>query len=158
MGLKSYFMLPKAKQPTNKPTTVTVSSNRSAHTNSSYEAHTPDGSSPWTSRPASRITDKDLTDIKCQIMVSWLHQQQIEKTWFDSQAHDEGVVLKKCKGEYVCCPESLGDQSGEFCRAVEHLNVRVSLLYHILLSAAVRICTDHRSPPSLSTPVWSRSF
>jgi hypothetical protein len=154
MGLKSYFMLPKAKQPANKPTAVTVSSNKS--TNSSYEGYTPDGSSPWTSRPASRITDKDLTDTKCQIMVSWLHQQQIEKTWFDSQAHDEGVVLKKCKGEYVCCPESLGDESGEFCRAVEKLNVRVSLLHHILSSAVVR--TDRRSPPSPSAPVWSRFF
>jgi hypothetical protein len=71
-------------------------------------------------------------------MVSWLHQQQIEKTWVDREAHDEGVVLKKCKGEYVCCPENLGDRSGEFCRAVEKLNVRASLLHYILSNAVVR--------------------
>lgn len=60
-------------------------------------------------------------------MVSWLHQQQIEKTWFDSRASDEGVVLKRSKGEYTCCPENLADEPNGFCTAVEMLNVRVSL-------------------------------
>lgn len=60
-------------------------------------------------------------------MVSWLHQQQIEKTWFDVHADDEGVVLKKSKGEYVCCPEYVAGASDGFCKAVEALNVRASI-------------------------------
>lgn len=71
--------------------------------------------------------NEEMSDTRCEIMVSWLHQQQIEKTWFDRGASDEGVVLKKMKGKYVCCPENLADEPNGFCTAVETLNVRVSL-------------------------------
>lgn len=72
------------------------------------------------------MASEEMSDTRCEIMVSWLHQQQIERTWFDSRANDEGVVLKKSKGEYACCPENLADEPEGFCKAVELLNVRVS--------------------------------
>ena len=128
MGLKSYFVPQKPTQDSNIEDAEVVPSNKTDEGPApSSGANTQNNSTPWTSRPASFVTDEEMSDTRCEIMVSWLHQQQIEKTWFDGRASDEGVVLKKSKDEYACCPENLADEPNGFCTAVEMLNVRVSL-------------------------------
>ena len=67
----------------------------------------------------------ELRDIKCDVMVNWLYQQQMEMLWTAGDA-DEGVVLKKGRGAYTCCPPELMDEPYGFFRAVEALNVKVS--------------------------------
>jgi hypothetical protein len=151
MGLISYFVPQKPQQKSNqKIADDDAQSNKSDEVPVS-EATTPGVSSPWASRPASLLTEKEMSDTKCQIMVSWLHQQQIEKTWFDSQALDEGVVLKKSKDEYVCCPESLGDDPTGFCKAVQILNVRVRFHYSWSNVAIVFLLTVQVRPHSQHT-------
>lgn len=100
------------------------------------------GATPWGSRPASiyptgdfRNNDRDdLRDIKCDVMANWLYQQQMETLW-TAGAPDEGVVLKKTRGSYTCCPADLVEEPYGFYRAIETLNVRVSIVTIIIEKA-----------------------
>jgi hypothetical protein len=92
------------------------------------------GRTPFTSRPSSIFPDGDfrnttpegVADIKADVMVSWLHQQQVEKLWSTSLA-GEGVMLKKARDSYSCCPPSMrNDESGIFDH-IAAMNVRVRL-------------------------------
>lgn len=89
--------------------------------------------SGFPSRPASLYPEGDfrnspresMLDIKTDVMASWLQQQQLEKLW-STESPGEGVVLKKEKGSYSCCPPDLqGDRGGLFDSVVQ-MNVRVS--------------------------------
>lgn len=111
---------------------------------------------PWQSRPASLLASdglegQEITEMKCEVMVSWLHQQQLEKLWFESTA-GEGVVLRKSKGVYICCPEKLAEESTGFCSAIETLNVKVRTVVMtrvvFVLTALVR---DDRQDPCSQT-------
>lgn len=103
---------------------------------------TPGSGTPAWSRPASlypaggefrNSQSDDLNEIKCDVMVNWLYQQQMERLW-TAGGMDEGVVLKKTRGQYTCCPADIIDEPYGFFKAVETLNVRVRC--HRLLSAA----------------------
>lgn len=84
------------------------------------------------SRPASlapvgdfRMSQHDeINEIKCDVMVNWLYQQQMERLW-TAGGVDEGVVLKKSRGAYTCCPADITEEPYGFFKAVETLNVRV---------------------------------
>jgi hypothetical protein len=89
--------------------------------------------SPMASRPSSIYPQGDfrnspresILDIKADVMVSWLQQQQLERLW----AHNmpgEGVVLKKGRDSYTCCPVELRSDHGGFYDQVVAMNVRVS--------------------------------
>ena len=61
---------------------------------------------------------------KCNIMVKFLRQRQLEKLWSNSDI-EEGVVLKRAKNDFVCAPsELLFAQAGLF-EQVKRLNVKV---------------------------------
>lgn len=99
----------------------------------SFTFETPAGSRP--SRPNSVYPSGDfrnapresLLDIKSDVMVNWLHQQQLEKLWAMENG-TEGVVLKKARGDFTCSPPVLRTQP--FFEQVIAMNVRVS---HYLL-------------------------
>lgn len=88
---------------------------------------------PFGSRPASVFPEGDfrnhaaaeILDIKCDMMVNNLYQQQMELLW-TAGGHDEGILLKKSRGKYACCPSDLETEPIGFFKAVETLNVRVS--------------------------------
>jgi hypothetical protein len=71
-----------------------------------------------------------MNDLKCDVMVNWLYQQQMERLW-TAGGIDEGVVLKKSRGAYTCCPADITEEPLGFFKAVETLNVRVSRLAKI---------------------------
>lgn len=86
---------------------------------------------PWNSRAASvsnvgSSEREEMSDLKCEVMVSWLHQQQLERLWYEG-TDEEGIILKKNKGIYACCPEQIGQGNKELHKAVEALNVKVSV-------------------------------
>ena len=84
------------------------------------------------SRPASiypsgdfrNSPSNDILEIKCDVMVNWLHQQQLEAMWSNGGV-GEGVVLKKMKDQYTSCPAELQRMQGDLFDAVRALNVRV---------------------------------
>ena len=141
--LKSYLVPKRAQQNADsKPVDEIPPSEKTPATPTPFlDSATPGSTSQWTSRPVSLAPGEEMSDTRCEIMVSWLHQQQIEKTWFEVRADDEGVVLKKSKGEYVCCPEHVAEAPNGFCRAVEALNVRVSLDKPLLCPVVVIMLT-----------------
>jgi hypothetical protein len=142
MGLKSYFMAPKPQQKSgNKATDAASTADPDESPTTPSRIRTPNNITPWTSRPGSVTTGEEMSDSKCELMVNWLHQKQVERTWCDSESTDEGVVLKKGKGDYACCPESLHEEPEGFRKAVELLNVRVSSRY-IVLCVEVCDCAD----------------
>lgn len=144
MGLKSYFAPAKAKKDVEmkekeKHAAPVVNEKQDDSTMASTprpfsQFNTPNGQSPWGSRPASiapngeyRMSQhEELNEIKCDVMVNWLYQQQMEKLW-TAGGHDEGVVLKKGKGAYTCCPADIIEEPYGFFKAIETLNVRVCI-------------------------------
>lgn len=94
------------------------------------------GRSPMSSRPSSLYPQGDfrnspresILDIKSDVMVSWLHQQQLERLW-SSGSFGEGVVLKKTRADYACCPNTLREVDGGIFHQVVSMNVKVSLSY-----------------------------
>ncbi|KAK4556617.1 hypothetical protein LTR86_006188 [Recurvomyces mirabilis] len=95
-------------------------------------SQTPGSGTPWGSRPASLYpagengSSTDFNDLKCDVMVNWLYQQQMEKLW-TAGGHDEGVMLKKNRGAYTCCPADIVEEQYGFFQAVQTLNVRCAM-------------------------------
>jgi hypothetical protein len=71
-------------------------------------------------------SSEDIHDVKCEVMVNWLHSQQEEKQWLSGE-EEEGVLLKKSKGDYACVPASLVTDATMISDVVAQLNVKVSL-------------------------------
>ncbi|KAF2427413.1 hypothetical protein EJ08DRAFT_699638 [Tothia fuscella] len=71
-------------------------------------------------------TTEEVNDIKCEVMVNWLHSQQEERLWF-ADGVEEGVVLKKSRGMYTCSPSHLSGERNGLFTAVRDMNVKVAL-------------------------------
>lgn len=67
----------------------------------------------------------EILDVKTHVMCNWLYQQQQGRMW-SSGGTEEGVMVKKARGEYICCPPDLQLRRDGFFDAVKALNVRVS--------------------------------
>ncbi|KAK0634116.1 glycosyl transferase family group 2-domain-containing protein [Immersiella caudata] len=86
------------------------------------------------SRPASisgrsvRSTGSSvvLDDIKHEVMVNYLYQQQCSHLWVaDGSGEIEGVLLRKSRGQYMACPPQLG--TSPFAFACAALNVQCAM-------------------------------
>lgn len=66
-----------------------------------------------------------LRNERANIMANWLHSKQEEYIW-TTGSPGEGVVLKVAKGQYVCAPTELRNDSSPFFDMVALLNIRVS--------------------------------
>lgn len=65
-----------------------------------------------------------LDDIKHEVMVNYLYQQQCSHLWIsDGSGEIEGVLLRKARGQYMACPPQLG--TSPFALACAALNVQV---------------------------------
>lgn len=65
-----------------------------------------------------------MDDIKHEVMVNYLFQQQCARLWVgDGSGEVEGVLLRKFKGSYLACPPSLSNST--FAMACSALNVPV---------------------------------
>jgi hypothetical protein len=67
-----------------------------------------------------------LEDIRHEVMVNHLFQQQCANLWLDLEnpSDSEGVVLRKSKGTYLTCPPNLIDSF--LANACRELNLQVS--------------------------------
>jgi hypothetical protein len=71
-----------------------------------------------------------LDEIKHEVMVNYLYQQQCSRLWVsDGSGEVEGVLLRKARNQYLACPPAL--TGSVFAMVCAELNVRVSYaLYH----------------------------
>ncbi|KAI2465456.1 glycosyl transferase family group 2-domain-containing protein [Annulohypoxylon bovei var. microspora] len=140
MGLSSYF---RAERPKNKRkkimTSPTPAGGLFAETGHSspvglddFGLHLPPsnfGSSRGSisERSAPSINSSVfLDDIKHEVMVNYLYQQQCAHLWVSDGSGDvEGVLLRKSKGSYMACPPALGDST--FAMACAALNVQCAM-------------------------------
>lgn len=67
-----------------------------------------------------------IDDIKHEVMVNYLYQQQCSHLWVsDGSGEGEGVVLRKARNHYLACPPQLANSS--FAIACAELNVQVAM-------------------------------
>jgi hypothetical protein len=143
MGIGSYF---KAEKPAAKSDNRTsapaqrnshglhqqqpsLSENPTPSLRPDSELHPP--TSRYGSRPQSlsgrsvRSTGSSvLDDIKHEVMVNYLYQQQCSHLWVsDGSGEIEGVLLRKARGQYMACPPQL--VNSPFAMACTTLNVQV---------------------------------
>ena len=65
-----------------------------------------------------------LEDIKHEVMVNYLHQQQCSRMWMtDISGENEGVLVRKTKGVYMACPLQLRESA--LASAAAALNLQV---------------------------------
>jgi hypothetical protein len=96
------------------------------------------GTHPPTPRHASRpqsisgrsarsdVGSMFLDDIKHEVMVNYLYQQQCSHLWVaDGSGEIEGALLRKSRGQYMACPPQLG--SSPFAQACAALNVQCAM-------------------------------
>ncbi|KAI1772777.1 glycosyl transferase family group 2-domain-containing protein [Hypoxylon cercidicola] len=140
MGLSSYF---KAAKPENKktktvgspvPTGGIFAENALSHpldfTDLDLRAPLPNFGSSRNSiseRSARSINSSVfLDDIKHEVMVNYLYQQQCAHLWVSDGSGDvEGVLLRKTKGTYMACPPALADSM--IASACSALNVQCAM-------------------------------
>lgn len=132
MGLSSYF---KAKKPEEKrrptPATAIPPTEKgifSQNPNDDFELQAPTphfGSSRNSLRSSSGSVFLD--DIKHEVMVNYMYQQQCCHYWVsDGSGEVEGVLLRKVRGQYMACPPQLAEST--FATACTMLNLPVCSL------------------------------
>lgn len=94
--------------------------------NDPYQSSNPCYTMSSPSIAASSTIPSPTTVIKCEVMVQYLRQRQIEKLWSDGHLN-EGVVLKRAKNDFVCQPPELSQQMHGFYNEIRKLNVKVRL-------------------------------
>ena len=132
-SFKSYFH-PVAKKDGKESKTSGGTEMNSSHLVEPTPAYSGTGTPRYSgSRPASiypqgdfrNSTMDDIIEIKADVMVNWLHQQQLERMW-SCEEPGEGVILKKSRDAFTSCPYELQAVRDDLFDAVRRLNVRVS--------------------------------
>ncbi|KAI9817426.1 MAG: hypothetical protein M1827_001035 [Pycnora praestabilis] len=127
MGLKNYF---KANKKAGEKAPAAVSEKTPmpvAPGNNIEMSRTPQmGSSRNSIYASSTHSSTFLDDIKHEVMVNYLYQQQCSHLWVsDGSGELEGVLLKKSKNNYMACPPQLAQSP--FAAACAALNVQVAM-------------------------------
>jgi hypothetical protein len=88
-----------------------------------------DGPPSRVSSPEPRDANKNryLEDIRHEVMVNYIFQQQCSQLWLDHEAYSghEGVIMRKAKGTYLTCPPDLVDS--DLAKACIEMNIQVSV-------------------------------
>ncbi|MCJ1299920.1 hypothetical protein MMC08_002714 [Hypocenomyce scalaris] len=131
MGLKNYFKAGKpaaaAAQPQSPPSPPPMrekAPSRSYTDNMELSSTPRFGSSRASLAPSTRSSFVD--DIKHEVMVNYLYQQQCSHLWVsDGSGELEGVLLRKTRNNYMACPPQLAHSA--FAVACAALNCQVAM-------------------------------
>jgi len=137
MGIGSYF---KAKKPEPAAEVSEKPTSTSPQPSYNMELQPPQsrfGSSRNSLSNRSTQSSQFLDDIKHEVMVNYLYQQQCSHLWVsDGSGEIEGVLLRKSRNTYMACPPQLG--SSPFAAACAALNVQVGNVDFRYVSSADR--------------------
>ncbi|GAB1315061.1 Glycosyl transferase family group 2-domain-containing protein [Madurella fahalii] len=110
----------------NTPETATIRSNS--------KQHSPNSSRPTSTRHSffpvgdARNSDADtIQEIRNDMMVNWLYEQQLRKQYASGADPYEGVVLKKARGNFTCCPPQMAAIPGSLFAMISQMNVRCAM-------------------------------
>lgn len=126
MGLGSYFKAKKPEPPAEVAEKPTSSSPQPSYNMELQPPQSRFGSSRNSLSNRSTQSSQFLDDIKHEVMVNYLYQQQCSHLWVsDGSGEVEGVLLRKSKNTYMACPPQLG--SSAFAAACAALNVQCAM-------------------------------
>ena len=95
-------------------------------------------------------TSSFLDDIKHEVMVNYLYQQQCARLWVsDGSGELEGVLLRKSRHNYLACPPALADS--ELAAMCAELNVQVAMTVN---SRVIKTFLDW-SPEAVDVPLMN---
>jgi hypothetical protein len=77
-------------------------------------------------------SESDLINMKSDVMTEYLYKQQCLKLWASSNG-EEGVILKRARGDYTSCPDDLRSVRGGLFDQVVAMNVRVRAMMYTLV-------------------------
>ncbi|KAM0813025.1 putative Glycosyltransferase 2-like domain-containing protein [Seiridium cardinale] len=133
MGLSSYF---KAKKPEEKQRPTPAVAAATTETRSSALLDPIDGfelqpPTPHFGSSRNSISGRStrsngssvfMDDIKHEVMVNYLYQQQCSHLWVsDGSGEVEGVLLRKARGQYMACPPQLAESPFSIAAAALNL-------------------------------------
>ncbi|KIW55682.1 hypothetical protein PV05_04413 [Exophiala xenobiotica] len=76
----------------------------------------------------SKISSKaHPNNVKFEVMLLYLRQQQLEKRWAHEVNTTEGVILRRGKDDYICQPSELPKHVNGFYDEATKLNVKVAM-------------------------------
>ena len=123
MGVKDYFKPHQAQPPPAALAPPMMSEKTAPYTASITRSGSVDSSS------RSTHSSTYIDEIKHEVMVNYLYQQQCSHLWVDDPtSHLEGVMLRKSRNNYLACPPQLADSP--FGLACAALNCQVSIFGH----------------------------
>jgi hypothetical protein len=130
MGLGGYFKSKPAEQPAAAMQEKSaIQQPRSPHESFNMDLQPPQsrfGSSRNSISGRSTQSSTFLDDIKHEVMVNYLYQQQCSHLWVsDGSGEIEGVLLRKSRNTYMACPPQLGNSP--FAAACAALNVQCAM-------------------------------
>lgn len=70
---------------------------------------------------------ESLQSIRNNVMVNYLYQQAAQRSLLTPAETWQGVVLKRARGDYACCPPELREVRDGFYDAVLKMNVRCAM-------------------------------
>lgn len=146
MGIGGYFKAKKPEPKAPSPPPAPVEEKKAASPDQSYNMELfPPNSRFGSSRNSisarsmqSTTSNLFMDDIKHEVMVNYLYQQQCSRLWVsDGTGETEGVVLRKSRGQYMACPPQLGDSV--FAEAASIMNLPVCT-YHSCITTRANPC------------------
>lgn len=76
----------------------------------------------------ARNRDSDtINEIRNDMMVNWIYEQQLRKQYASGMDPYEGVVLKRARGNFTCCPPQMAAIPESLFAVVSQMNVRCAM-------------------------------
>lgn len=97
---------------------------------------------------SSNSTSAVSLHARWNFMADYLRLQQVSRQWSDGA--DQGVVMKRSRGDYICSPPDLALVEEGFMKAVEMLNVQVWCKLALTLKILLK-CMKGRNDSHLSS-------
>ncbi|KAK7737294.1 hypothetical protein SLS53_006597 [Cytospora paraplurivora] len=100
------------------------------------------------SKPPHTSSSLALNNIKHDVMVNYLYQQQCARLWVsDGDGETEGVLVRKSKTQYLACPPQLANTP--FARAMSELGVQCATTVNSRIIKTFLAC----SPEAVDVPL-----
>lgn len=80
---------------------------------------------------------ESFKSLRSDVMVNSLYQQALQKSYLNPADLWQGVVLKKARGEYACCPPQLRHLENSFFAAAADMNVCCAMTMSTTLTLTI---------------------